>query len=56
MRQMILDMVQREAEACDRIGGFLSLLSLAGGTGSGVGAYITEMLRDEFPQVIIVNL
>jgi hypothetical protein len=44
-------MVRRETEKCDRLGGFLSLLSLAGGTGSGVGAYITEALRDEFPQV-----
>ena len=46
-------MVQREAEKCDRLGGFLSLLSLAGGTGSGVGAYVTEMLREEFPQVFV---
>ncbi|XP_076452877.1 tubulin delta chain-like [Babylonia areolata] len=55
VRDSILEMVQREAEKCDRLGGFLSLLSLAGGTGSGVGAYVTEMLRDEFPQAFMVN-
>ena len=53
VRDSILEMVQREAEKCDRLGGFLSLLSLAGGTGSGVGAYVTEMLREEFPQVFV---
>ena len=51
----IMDLVQREAEKCDRLAGFLSLLSLAGGTGSGVGARITESLRDEFPHCFIVN-
>ncbi|KAL8596900.1 hypothetical protein ACOMHN_065849 [Nucella lapillus] len=55
VRDSILEMVQREAEKCDRLGGFLSLLSLAGGTGSGVGAYVTQMLRDEFPQAFMVN-
>ncbi|KAK7477418.1 hypothetical protein BaRGS_00031320 [Batillaria attramentaria] len=55
VREAVLDMVQREAEKCDRLGGFLSLLSLAGGTGSGVGAYVSEMLREEFPQAFMVN-
>ncbi|KAK7087673.1 tubulin delta chain-like [Littorina saxatilis] len=55
VRESILEMVQQEAEKCDRLGGFLSLLSLAGGTGSGVGAYATEMLREEFPQAFMVN-
>lgn len=48
-------MVQREVEKCDRFGGFLTLMSLAGGTGSGVGTYLTQCLRDEFPQSFIVN-
>lgn len=30
-------------------------MSLAGGTGSGVGAYITAALRDEYPHSFIVN-
>lgn len=55
VREAVLEMVQREAEKCDRLGGFLSLLSLAGGTGSGVGAYVSELLREEFPQTFMVN-
>ena len=51
----VLEMVQREVEKCDRFGGFLILLSLAGGTGSGVGAHVTGCLRDEFPHSFILN-
>ncbi|ORZ34097.1 Tubulin/FtsZ, GTPase domain-containing protein [Catenaria anguillulae PL171] len=34
---------------------FLVLHSVAGGTGSGVGTYITEQLRREYPESMIVN-
>lgn len=51
----ILEMVQKEVEKCDRFDGFLTLLSLAGGTGSGVGAYVTNSLRDFFPHSFILN-
>ncbi|CAG5117711.1 unnamed protein product [Candidula unifasciata] len=51
----IMNLVRKEAEQCDRLGGFMNLLSLAGGTGSGVGAYVTESLRDEYPYSFILN-
>lgn len=51
----VLDMVQRQAEKCDLLEGFLVLMSVAGGTGSGVGAYVTERLKDEFPHAAVVN-
>ena len=51
----VIEMVHREVEKCDRFGGFFILLSLAGGTGSGVGAFITHCLRDEFPHSCILN-
>lgn len=51
----VLEMVQKEVEKCDRLGGFLIFLSLAGGTGSGVGAYVTGCLREEFPHSFILN-
>jgi tubulin delta len=54
-REMVMSMVQREVEKCDHFGGFVTLMSLAGGTGSGVGAHITQCLRDEFPSSFIVN-
>ena len=44
--EAVMAMIQREAEKCDRLGGFLGLLSLAGGTGSGVGSFILERLND----------
>lgn len=53
--EKVLDMVQRQAERCDRLDSFLILMSVAGGTGSGVGAYITKTLREDFPHVTIVN-
>ena len=38
-----------QVERCDSLGGFLLLQSLAGGTGSGLGTYLAEQLRDEYP-------
>ncbi len=34
------DMLDRELEKCDMIDGLLTTMSLAGGTGSGVGTYL----------------
>jgi hypothetical protein len=34
-----------QAEACDQLGGFLLLQSMAGGTGAGLGTYLVEALR-----------
>ncbi|XP_013394040.1 tubulin delta chain isoform X2 [Lingula anatina] len=51
----IMALVQSEVEKCDHFDGFLTLMSLAGGTGSGVGAYITQCLRDEYPHSFIMN-
>jgi len=33
----------------------MCLMSLAGGTGSGMGTFVTEMLRDEYPRRFILN-
>jgi len=51
----IMDIVSKEVEKCDHLGGFFMLQSLAGGTGSGLGTYITEALRDEYPHTFLVN-
>ncbi|GAQ80036.1 Delta tubulin [Klebsormidium nitens] len=48
-RDDILNLVRKEVEECDRFGGFLTLQSVAGGTGSGLGAYAAGCLRDEYP-------
>uniref|UniRef100_A0A7M5V5F2 Tubulin delta chain n=2 Tax=Clytia hemisphaerica TaxID=252671 RepID=A0A7M5V5F2_9CNID len=51
----IIDLCRKEAEKCDRFAGFFILMSLAGGTGSGLGAYVTQELRDAFPSSYLVN-
>uniref|UniRef100_A0A8D2N6P7 Tubulin delta chain n=1 Tax=Zonotrichia albicollis TaxID=44394 RepID=A0A8D2N6P7_ZONAL len=54
-KEAIMELVQREAERCDRLGGFLTIMSMAGGTGSGLGAFVTQCLRDAFPTSFILN-
>jgi tubulin delta len=51
----IMELVRKEVERCDRLDGFLIGLSLAGGTGSGVGTYLTERIRNEYPRSCIIN-
>jgi hypothetical protein len=52
---VIVDMVRREVEEADALDGIFVPMSLAGGTGSGVGAALTEALRDAFPEATLIN-
>ncbi len=54
-RSVASDMVRRQVERCDHLDGFLILMSVAGGTGSGVGARLTEHLRDDYPGSTLTN-
>ncbi|XP_075575958.1 tubulin delta chain isoform X3 [Pelecanus crispus] len=54
-KEIIMNLVQKEAEKCDRLGGFFTIMSMAGGTGSGLGAFVTQCLRDTFPTSFILN-
>ncbi|MEW5303364.1 MAG: hypothetical protein WDW38_001690 [Sanguina aurantia] len=47
----ILEKIRATVEACESLQSFLLLHSIGGGTGSGVGSYILELLADEFPDV-----
>lgn len=49
------DLVRREVERCDRFAGIFAMMSVAGGTGSGVGTYVTQCLRDSYPHSFILN-
>jgi tubulin delta len=51
-----LDMIRRELEVCDWPVSLLCLQSLGGGTGSGLGTYLTEACSDEFPDTSRTNL
>ena len=54
-KEAVLEIARKETEKCDHFGGFLILSSLAGGTGSGLGSFVTEMLRDTFPRAAQVS-
>ena len=53
--ESVLELIRSQAESCDYLSGFLVLMSVAGGTGSGVGSYLTEALRDEYSANAILN-
>lgn len=55
VRNDVMDMIQKEAEKCDHLGGFLIPMSAAGGTGSGLGSYLTGCIRDDHPNAFILN-
>jgi len=47
-KEEIVEMVRKEVETCDSVDGFLLLMSLAGGTGSGLGTAVATILQDSF--------
>ncbi|OAD55504.1 Tubulin delta chain [Eufriesea mexicana] len=55
LSDVILNCIRQETEKLDHFDGFLLLLSSAGGTGSGIGSYITKLLREEYDKKPIVN-
>nr|XP_060612772.1 tubulin delta chain [Anolis sagrei ordinatus] len=54
-KEAIMNLVQKEAEKCDRLSGFLTVMSMAGGTGSGLGAFVTAGLKDAYPTSFLLN-
>lgn len=55
VRETALELIRKETEQCDFFGGFLLLQSMAGGTGAGLGAYVAQVLRDEYSHAPLVN-
>jgi tubulin epsilon len=49
--EKIVETLRKSAELCDCLQSFFILHSMGGGTGSGVGTKILEILKDEFPEV-----
>ncbi|KAM7413386.1 hypothetical protein PAMA_020669 [Pampus argenteus] len=54
-REAVEELVRREVERCDSLAGLMAIMSVAGGTGSGVGTYVTQCLRDIYPKSFILN-
>lgn len=51
----VLDVVRKEAEACDCLQGFQLAHSLGGGTGSGMGTLLLSKIREEYPDRIMAT-
>ena len=50
-KDLILRSVTKAVEKCDCLHGFLLMLSVGGGTGSGLGTYVLRMLEERFPNI-----
>ncbi|BHF73552.1 Tubulin beta-1 chain [Sparganum proliferum] len=51
----VLDVLRKEAEACDCLQGFQLCHSLGGGTGSGMGTLLVSKVREEYPDRIMMS-
>lgn len=49
----VMDVVRKEAEACDVLQGFQITHSMGGGTGSGMGTLLVSKIREEYPDRIM---
>eukprot|EP01017_Pseudomicrothorax_dubius_P032355 TRINITY_DN422_c0_g1_i9.p1 TRINITY_DN422_c0_g1~~TRINITY_DN422_c0_g1_i9.p1 ORF type:complete len:454 (+),score=107.99 TRINITY_DN422_c0_g1_i9:60-1421(+) len=53
LQEELLEMIEREADGSESLEGFVMLHSIAGGTGSGLGSFLLEVLNDRFPKKLI---
>ncbi|KAK1376721.1 hypothetical protein POM88_032914 [Heracleum sosnowskyi] len=49
----LMDMIDREADGSDSLEGFVLCHSIAGGTGSGMGSYLSETLNDCYSKKLV---
>lgn len=52
----IIEKLQKMLEECDTPQCFMLMHSIGGGTGSGLGSYITKTLHDNFPELYKFNI
>ncbi|KAL8270011.1 hypothetical protein Esti_006076 [Eimeria stiedai] len=48
VQEELLEMIDREADGSESLEGFVLCHSIAGGTGSGMGSYLLELLSDRY--------
>ncbi|XP_011373350.1 tubulin delta chain isoform X2 [Pteropus vampyrus] len=53
--ESIMNLIQKEVEKCDSLSGFFIIMSMAGGTGSGLGAFVTQNLQDQYSNSLKMN-
>lgn len=51
----VMEVIRKEVEPCDCLQGFQLIHSLGGGTGSGLGTLLLDMIRVEYPDRIIAT-
>merc|ERR1712023_181651 len=51
--EQLMEIINREADGSDSLEGFMMCHSIAGGTGSGMGSHILEIMNDYFPKKLI---
>ncbi|KAJ7183277.1 beta-tubulin 2 [Mycena filopes] len=51
----ILEVMRKQAEACDSLQGFQIIHSIGGGTGSGLGCLLLTKMREEFPDRMLAT-
>ncbi|XP_033618825.1 tubulin delta chain isoform X2 [Fukomys damarensis] len=54
-KESIMNLIQKEVEKCDSLNGFFIIMSMAGGTGSGLGAFLTQQLQDHYSNALKMN-
>lgn len=54
-REIFLETIDRELDSCDNLEAFQLVHSVAGGTGSGVGSHILELLSDRYNKKLITT-
>jgi len=50
-RDVISNVIRKTAEKCDCLTCFFCIHSMGGGTGSGLGTFVLQLLEDEYPDV-----
>lgn len=53
--ESVMNLIQKEVEKCDSLSGFFIIMSMAGGTGSGLGAFIARNLQDQYFNSLKMN-
>ncbi|ODV73785.1 gamma-tubulin [Cyberlindnera jadinii NRRL Y-1542] len=54
-KEYFLETIDRELDSCDNLEAFQLLHSVAGGTGSGVGSYLLELLSDRYNKKLVMT-
>lgn len=54
-QEELIDIIDREVDKCDNLGNFQLIHSIAGGTGSGVGSLLLELLHDRYGGKSLIN-